>query len=86
MQKSFLVMHKFIPKSFIFSGQRRIRTFDVSNVADLQSAALAARLPAHMVTPAGVEPATSGLKGRRLNQFDYGAMETPTRFELVPLP
>lgn len=27
-----------------------------------------------MVTPAGLEPAASALKGQRLNQFDYGAI------------
>lgn len=34
-----------------------------------------------MVTSAGIEPAISGLKGQRLNQFDYDAMVPPGVFE-----
>ena len=41
-----------------FYGSGRTRTFDVSFVTDLQSAAFAAALLTHMVEPAGFGPAT----------------------------
>lgn len=47
-------------------GWGKIRTFDVSNVTDLQSAAFAAWLLIHMVSQAGFEPAISSVWRMRI--------------------